>query len=162
MSMNFKSINLKLVVLFSAFWCFLVLFSAFWCFFVLVKSYRKKNKKFKTDLITLFIPLLMKESQSYRMVGKVLLLMPSEWVQETCLYFIHSLTLTHSWHPNHSNAATSCHGWGDPYIYGPFFLQWRRWRFQWWRCVGDGKRGHNRRKGSFWCFRWWWRGFVNL
>ena len=49
MSMNFKLVNLKLVVLFSAFWCFLVL----------VKSYRKKkNKKFKTDLITLFILLL--------------------------------------------------------------------------------------------------------
>ena len=39
------SINLKLVVLFSAFWCFLVL----------VKSYRKKKKKFQTDLITLYI-----------------------------------------------------------------------------------------------------------
>ena len=36
-----------------------MLFGAFWCFFVLVKSYRKKNKKFKTDLITLFILLLL-------------------------------------------------------------------------------------------------------
>ena len=39
----------------------LVLFSAFWCFFVLVKSYCKKNKKFKTDLITLFILLLVRK-----------------------------------------------------------------------------------------------------
>ena len=36
-----------------------MLFGAFWCFFVLVKSYRKKNKKFKTDLIILFILLLL-------------------------------------------------------------------------------------------------------
>ena len=72
------------LMLFSAFWCFLVLmkfhlkkvtffqlgsfeyllvvFSAFWCFlcfFVLVKSYRKKkNRKFKTVLITSIIILL--------------------------------------------------------------------------------------------------------
>ena len=54
MSMNFKLINLKLVV-------FLVLFSAlysFLCFFVLVKSYRKKNKIKQTDLITSSILLL--------------------------------------------------------------------------------------------------------
>ena len=60
MSMNFKLINLKLVVflmLFGTFWCFIVLFGAFWCFFVLVKSCHKK-KKFKTDLITSFILLL--------------------------------------------------------------------------------------------------------
>ena len=43
--------NLKLVVFFNAFWCFLVLF-------VLVKSDRKKNKKFKTGLMTSFILLL--------------------------------------------------------------------------------------------------------
>ena len=57
MSMNLKLINLKLVV----FLYFLVLFSAFSFFlvlFVLVKSYRKK-KKFKTDLITSFILLLL-------------------------------------------------------------------------------------------------------
>ena len=69
MSMNVKLINLKLVVLFSGFWCFLVLFStfwyflvlysAFWCYLVLVKSYRKKKrKKFKIGLITLYILLL--------------------------------------------------------------------------------------------------------
>ena len=58
--MNLKSMNLKLVV----FLYFLVLFGTFWClvfflcFFVLVKSYHKKNKKFKTDLITSFILLL--------------------------------------------------------------------------------------------------------
>ena len=40
------------------FLCFLVFFSAFWCFFVLVKSYRKKNKKFKTGLMTSSIILL--------------------------------------------------------------------------------------------------------
>ena len=37
--------NLKLVVFFNAFWCFLVHFGAFWCFFVLLKSYRKKKIK---------------------------------------------------------------------------------------------------------------------
>ena len=58
MSMNFKLINLKLVVflvLFSAFWCLVF----FLCFFVLVKSYcKKKDKMFKTDLITSSILLL--------------------------------------------------------------------------------------------------------
>ena len=53
MLMNFKLINLKLVV----FLCFLVLFAAFWFFLVvisyLVISYRKKNKKFKTSLMTI-------------------------------------------------------------------------------------------------------------
>ena len=44
------SVNLKLVVL----------FSASWCFFVHVKSYRKKSK-FKTGLITLYILLLTVE-----------------------------------------------------------------------------------------------------
>ena len=52
--MNFKLINLKLVV----FLYFLVLFAAFWFFLVLVISYRKKNKKFKTSLMTSFILLL--------------------------------------------------------------------------------------------------------
>ena len=61
--MNFKLINLKLVV----FLYFLVLFGTFWClvfflcFFVLVKSYHKK-KKFKTDLITSFILLLKRQN----------------------------------------------------------------------------------------------------
>ena len=60
---NLKSMNLKLVVLLY----FLVLFGTFWClvflcFFVLVKSYHKKNKKFKTDVITSFI-LLLTEGQ---------------------------------------------------------------------------------------------------
>ena len=44
--MNFKLINLKLVVLlvpFGAFWCFLV----FLVLFLLVKSYHEKKKKFK-------------------------------------------------------------------------------------------------------------------
>ena len=42
--------------------CVFILFSAFWCFFVLfvrVKSYHEKKKKFKTDLMTSFILLLM-------------------------------------------------------------------------------------------------------
>ena len=52
MSMNFKSINLKLIVLFSALYSFL-------CFFILVKFYSKKCKKFKTDLITSSILLLI-------------------------------------------------------------------------------------------------------
>ena len=51
--MNFKLINLKLVV----FLYFLVLFAASWFFLVvisyLVISYRKKNKKFKTSLMTI-------------------------------------------------------------------------------------------------------------
>ena len=45
MSMNFKLINLKLIVLFSALYSFL-------CFFVLVKSYRKKKTNKQTNLIT--------------------------------------------------------------------------------------------------------------
>ena len=48
--------NFKLVMLFSAFWCFLMPFGAFWYFLVLfgdVKSYRKKKiKSLKNDLIT--------------------------------------------------------------------------------------------------------------
>ena len=38
---------------------------AFLCFFVLVTSYRKKNKKFKTDLITSFILLLLEEELKF-------------------------------------------------------------------------------------------------
>ena len=49
MPMNFKLINLKLVVL----------LSAVWCFFVLVKSYRIRNNNFKTGLITSFTLLLL-------------------------------------------------------------------------------------------------------
>ena len=52
MSTNFKLINLKLVVLFIALYSFLY-------FFVLMKSYRKKRKKFKTDIITSSILLLV-------------------------------------------------------------------------------------------------------
>ena len=40
-----------------------MLFSAFYCFLVLVKSYRKK-KKFKTGLITLYIPILSDRKMS--------------------------------------------------------------------------------------------------
>ena len=78
MSINFKLMNFMLMnfvnkqisyffplrcflILFGAFWCFLVLFCTFLCFlvlFVLVKSYRKKNKKFKTVMNTLIIILL--------------------------------------------------------------------------------------------------------
>ena len=46
---------------FLCFWCFLVLFGAFWCFwcFLCVQNlFVKKNKEFKTDLITSFILLL--------------------------------------------------------------------------------------------------------
>ena len=73
MSMNFKLINLKLVVLFIAFWCFLVLFGAIWCFFILVKSYRKKKKKFKTDLIILLILLLSFQQRLESLQYKALL-----------------------------------------------------------------------------------------
>ena len=74
MSMNFKLINLKLVVLFIAFWCFLVLFGAIWCSFILVKSYRKKkNKKFKTDLIILLILLLSFQQRLESLQYKALL-----------------------------------------------------------------------------------------
>ena len=73
MSMNFKLINLmsmnfvnKQISYFFPLRCFLILFGAFGafqcflCFFVLVKSYRKKkNKNFKTDLMTSFILLLV-------------------------------------------------------------------------------------------------------
>ena len=45
MSMNFKLVNLKLVVLFSALYSFL-------SFFVLMKSYRKKKKKKKSLKLT--------------------------------------------------------------------------------------------------------------
>ena len=60
MSMNFKLKNLKLVV----FLYFLVLFGALYsfCAFMYLKSYRKKkNRNFKTDLITSFILLLTHE-----------------------------------------------------------------------------------------------------
>ena len=60
----FCSLICVLCFCFVVFLYFLVLFGTFWClvfflcFFVLVKSYHKKNKKFKTDLITSFILLL--------------------------------------------------------------------------------------------------------
>ena len=40
---------------------FLMFFGAFWCFFVHVNYYRKRNRKFKTGLMTSFILLLKKK-----------------------------------------------------------------------------------------------------
>ena len=81
MLMNFKLINLMLMNLVNKqisnrfpLRCFLMLFSVFWCFLVLFGAFlylrnlivkKKKNKKFKTGLMTLFILLLQSNLVSF-------------------------------------------------------------------------------------------------